>query len=544
MTSDGNGTAWHDPDTFDVRGSLRALTDATRDNKRLVGLICAICVGLMALYIYVWPPIYRAEALLKAERDVDPSRDSFYSNWAIFRKDDAKSEIELMTSGPILKAVIEKEHLRYDDVYHPMMAELTYLWQKSWVGKHYHDLKRQLFPDPDESAASPEEIELGKTIAGLGAGISIDPVGESNVGRLRMKGPNRRVAGVANTLLDTYMAKRSERYRNEAKNSYDLLSAETQAASKELDVISARRMAFAVANRITLEFSKEAVQIGKLAEWELEVASARAKIAGMEASLREVEKELAAEPQSRTLSTVFEMNTLRESVKAKRMDLMTSLAQTLGRYREDSPEVQDIRAEIARLDVIIGQASDKVEKSTTEALNENRTALLAKRDNLRADLEGSRAGLAQLEQTVSKLSARMDTMPVLQTQMRALDRELMLAQEKYQQLAVKRTQAAVSEATSRAAMPSLYVVEYAVPGDKTWPKTQILYPAAALVGLLLGMIVAAIKEYLSGRIGKRDLGNRNYRVYGTVRIPLRQRVAVVPRGAAGPDGAAEALTGK
>jgi uncharacterized protein involved in exopolysaccharide biosynthesis len=530
--SDSKTNGQRDPDTFDVRRSIEAVADAARNNKRLIVLVCLVSVALMVLYIKVWPPVYGAQALLLAERDIDAARDNFYSTWDVFRKDDARSEIELMTAGPILKEVVEKEHLKYADVYHPVMSELTYLWQESWFGKSYKNLKDRYFPDKDAVQLSPEETDLAKTIIDLHAAISIDPVAESNVGRLRMKGPNRRVAHVANTLLDTYMARRAERYQNEARDSYQVLTQETEEAARELDAINARRVAFAVSNGVSLEFNKEVVQLNKLAELELDAESARAKIATLEASLHEVESELAAEPQSRTMSTVYEINTLRETTKAKRLEMVETLADLERRFRPDSPEVNDLKQQIATLDGVIAQASERVEKSSTDALNEVRQGLISKRDTLRTELAGARAGYGIVQQTVGGMQTRFARMPAIQTAMGGLNRDLMLAQEKYQQLSVKRAQAAVSQATVKAAMPSMRIVEYASPGDKTWPKSKILYPSALFVGFFCGVVVAVIKEYSRDRISKRHIGSGSYRLYGTLPpIQHRVRIPVVVRTA-------------
>src|SRR5262249_28315501 len=161
--------------------------------------------------------------------------------------------------------------------------------------------------------------------------------------------------------------------------------------------------------------------------------SARSKIASIESSLHEVEKQLAVEPLIKTVSTVYELNTLREATKMRRLDLQTSLIQTEGRFREDSPEIRDIKDELATLDSLIAQPYEKVEKSSTEAVNDVRQGLISKRDTLKAELEGARSALSVMERTEAELAVRVNSLPSLQTILRDFDREYMLAQEKYQQ---------------------------------------------------------------------------------------------------------------
>jgi uncharacterized protein involved in exopolysaccharide biosynthesis len=89
-------------DSFDVRSSLRSISAAVRHNKGLVLITCVVTLLLVTLYVYVWPPIYKAEATVMAEPDYDYQRDTFYTGWDVFRKDEARTEVELMTSGPVL----------------------------------------------------------------------------------------------------------------------------------------------------------------------------------------------------------------------------------------------------------------------------------------------------------------------------------------------------------------------------------------------------------------------------------------------------------
>lgn len=177
-----------DADNFDVRGTLLNVVVATRHHKWLVILTCALALGLVTAYIYLFPPIYVAESKLVAESSSDFSRDAFYVSWNVFRKDDPRTEIELMTAGPILKEVIRRENLKYNDVYHPFLSHLSYLWMQSPPGIAYRNFKKR-FLGASEGELSPEEEELARTIADMGDGISVEPIGESNVGRLVVKGP-------------------------------------------------------------------------------------------------------------------------------------------------------------------------------------------------------------------------------------------------------------------------------------------------------------------------------------------------------------------
>ena len=80
---DDETTGRYDPDTFDLRSTVLALSDAASEHKAVLLLTVCFTVGLAWLYTYLWPPIYRAEALLMVERDVDAARDNFYGAYFV-----------------------------------------------------------------------------------------------------------------------------------------------------------------------------------------------------------------------------------------------------------------------------------------------------------------------------------------------------------------------------------------------------------------------------------------------------------------------------
>jgi uncharacterized protein involved in exopolysaccharide biosynthesis len=280
-----------------------------------------------------------------------------------------------------------------------------------------------------------------------------------------------------------------------------------------------------------IDFQKEQVEVGKLIEARDTVATTESKIAGLEASLHELDLKLTAEPPVKTTSTVYEMNALRESAKSKRQEMQISLISARERYKEDAPEVSELRNGIAELDKMIDGTSEKVAKSTTEGLNAVHQDLSSRRTALDIDLTGARATLGVQRHTVAQLQSELNNIPEVQAGIRSYDRDSALAQDKYSQLASKHAQAMVSEVTAEAAMPSMRIVEVAgEPSEKTWPKPKILYPAAFFVAIILGLAAAMARSYGSGRLRREHVerGRGEAPLYGTVR--LRSLPLVVPSG--------------
>ena len=512
-------------DTFDVKASLRSITTAAKLEKRLVLLTCLATLVLVTLYIYIWPPVYEAQSTVVAERDYDYARDNFYTGWDVFRKDEARTEVELMTTEPVLFDVVQKEHLTYDDVYHPFLSEVSYLWEKSWPGRAYHAVKRWVLP-PDKDAPTQAQLDMARTVVDMRAGISVDPVAESNVAKINVKGPSRRVADIANSLMTVYMDHRLKSHEQEARSSYDSLQVAVRKAADEVNELSARRVAYAQQHHLSFDLQKENLEVTKLADLESEITVSRSKLASLDASLHEVEQQLQQEPETRTTETVFELNAVRESMKQKRVELMASLIAARDRYREDSPEVQEIVTDLAKLDALIAQSSEKVEKVKTEGLNSVHEQLITSRNSLTMDREGTHAGQLVMEARASELRTRLAEVPSMLSTLNNMDRDLAAASETYKQLLVKESQAELSLATAQATMPSIRIAENASrPNEKSWPKLKYLYPLGALAGLLFGTLVAVIKTYASGRIHREHVegGRRAMPMYGSIGVVAGSR---------------------
>ena len=509
---------YRDPDTFDVRGTVERVTTAARYYKGLVFSVALALLVLTAIYVYAWPPIYKVEATLVAERDTDPARDAFYTTWNIFRKDDARTEIELISSAGVLADVVKNQHLSYDDVYHPITSQLTYFWEKSWIGRNYKAAKAAVFGG-EKQDLPPDQILLGKTVSDLAQSITVSPVGDSTMGKLTVKGPNKKVTDIANAILDTYLRRRVQTHVDEATQSFSILQNAAAQARVDLEAAGRRRVAFAQANGLTFDFQREVQQVKQRTDLEGSIATERAKVATLQSTLKQLDAQLAKEPATRTITQNLEVNSVREAAKMKRLETEAALISARDKFRESSPEVQALAGDLAKLDLIIARSDERIQRGETVGLNQVQQQLLTSRNSTMAELQGESAGLAAMERTDAQLGQTLENVPGRQNTLRDLDRDYTTTQERFQTLTQKAEEAQVSIATAKASMPSVRVVDYAAPaGGKYWPKTKLLYPAVFIVGLALGVFAALLKLWLRGRVLRIDLVQNGVPIYSTLSI--------------------------
>jgi uncharacterized protein involved in exopolysaccharide biosynthesis len=342
----------------------------------------------------------------------------------------------------------------------------------------------------DKDAPRPEDVALARTVVAMKSGMLLEPVGESNVGRLTVKGPSRKVARLANAMLEVYLARRQERYRAEGQRAFDALSGEMSQAEKELREIEGRRLAFSMENKLVFDFQKEALEVTKLTDLEADMTKARVKVADLQASIREAERQLASDPPRKSPASV------RQAAQHKELELRAALILAKNRYREDSPEVQEIERNLKELGALIAEGSEKVEGPTSDGLTPLQQEAASKRNAWRAELAGLRAGLQVMEQQAAGLRERVSKVSGLQSEMRIIDRELAGAQEKYHVLFGKRAQAAASLQSIDGTTSSMRVVDYAsAPERASWPRPLVLFPGALLVSLVLGVGAAVLRSH-------------------------------------------------
>lgn len=532
-------------DSFDLRRAVRQVLHATRAYRWVVALTLASTLVLAGLYVWIWPPIYKADVLVVADAKEDPSRDNFYQVWNMFRKDSLSSEVEMMTSRAVLGKVVKDMGLKFDDVYHPFLLHAAYLWTESWPGKRYKALKEWVMP-PKASPYKPtkEEEDFAKTVEAFKNGVALQAVAESTAGYLRVRGPSPRVAEIANRLIDVYLEERRRRHLEEATKAHASLSVEVNKARVVLDEVEARKQKFTQENGMLLEFEKDKVEVSRSIELQAGLVELYSLIASTEKNRDEVLAQLAKEDRENVSSRTYQQNALRESLKATRMGLRNALDQALIHFQPDSPEVEDIRTQLRDIEGKIAGEEEKVEVASTVVMSSTREEMRSRLGRLEADLAGGRASVAVKEKALAEITERINHLPAKMSTAHALAREHQMAEQKFGVLHERMMMAEVSMATIASAPQSMRVSDYAAPPSKPgWPNTKLLFGAAGMFGLGAGISLAVLLDLLRGRVTRDKLAasGLDFPVYAVLDLPGKRGLgmghAPVQRGlpAAGHD---------
>jgi polysaccharide chain length determinant protein (PEP-CTERM system associated) len=190
--------------------------------------------------------------------------------------------------------------------------------------------------------------------------------------------------------------------------------------------------------------------------------------------------------------------------------LETNIADLKDRYTEDFPDLQTARAQLAVLKRQRDEAAKQEKiapKSETAAENPSvareRQDAKAAIDVLQTQLKANAMQAQQIDKELQSVSAAVKTYqarvadsPTGDQQYAELIRDRDLAKQKYQELEAKRQKSAISmDMESHQQGETLEVLDPAsLPTTPTAPKRSLIIPLGAIGGLLLGIVLIAIRE--------------------------------------------------
>jgi uncharacterized protein involved in exopolysaccharide biosynthesis len=498
---------YREADTFDFKSSWAGLVSAYRSHRRLVWLTTFLTVGLVLLYVATFPKVYRAEVLLAASSPKDDQRDEFYSMWAVFRRDDLADEVQLFTSKPVLSEVAQRLKLTYDDVYHPPLSHLGYLWQESWPGRGWRATKEFFFPTvAGPYSPTPEQIDLARTVDAFKAGVGVEPIPETNIGRLVVRGPSPRVAEVANEIVQIYFKQRQERQSAEAQDAYKALAAVTEQARKDLLASEQLMQRYYTNNDMLLMFEKDKVDIAQMLTARATIQDLRSNLAANINELATVNRQLAGESRDVLSARTIQANPISQNLKERLAQVELARKMALLHYRPDSPEVRELERQAEVLKQQLQAAPQATEASSSVTRNPGYESLRTRKAQLEAGIAGQRAAIVSRSRDAAALRAIVDNIPEKMKVSHDLGREHQALEKKYTVLQDKLMIAAVSAATVSSVPNPIRIVEPATPPMKpSWPMTKLLLVAATIIGFAAGLGLALLLNMLQGWVSRPRL---------------------------------------
>jgi hypothetical protein len=217
----------------------------------------------------------------------------------------------------------------------------------------------------------------------------------------------------------------------------------------------------------------------------------------------------------------------RNPIRLEKLDSLFRMQKDLSSarlvYREDSPEIRNIKKRIADVEASLSDTPRMIETGVTRERSEHYDQLRAREQELEAEVSSTRAELKSMNVTRDELAARVAEIPSLEREYLVHQRDQEITLIKLRTLREKLIQADVSRITALSAPPSLRVVEYASPPEKPyWPNKKLLFVVAVMFGLFGGVGLALLVETLNTRATRDNLLLRtNLPIFAVVEVNHR-----------------------
>ena len=513
----------YDPmaESFDPLPVLKLIGPALWRYKMLIAAVTVATLSLVATYIVVWPSTYQAEVALIAAAEQDRERDSFYSTWAVFRRNQINDEIVLFGSSAVLKEVIEELDLTTEDTYWPPLRYAGYLWSESFLGEAWTDFKNMIYPpSPSPFAPSPEAIEIGRAIDNFREGVAVQQVGNSNIGMLVVRASTPRVHELANSVAETYLRQRRETFQQEATQAYNALKIEVEKAHAELITLEQQMEQYYTENDMLLMFEKDKIEIGHFEALQAMQTQAQRDLASMRAELASITELLTTVSQEVLSARQVQQSPVYAAYEQQIAQLLVNKQILSERYRQTSPEIRDVDNQIAALKQQMSEtASDRTAVSSVVRSTEYET-LAARQKELLVKISAKETEAEQLGQEVALRQADVDRIPQKMKISHDLGRTHQALERKYILLQERLMTASVSAATAGSAPSTLRIIERAQPPEKAMaPNKKLLVLAGAFLGVVAGSALAILLDIKIGTLTNARLSRRSgsSKLYATVR---------------------------
>jgi uncharacterized protein involved in exopolysaccharide biosynthesis len=424
---------------------------------------------IVGVFTMLQPSIYetRAQLLFKKERinAVVSATDAAAAEAKPQLSEEAlNSEIEILKSSTLMREV-----LRHDQLY-----------------------QRIIGLENAQTLDSTTALELA--VALLKKDVNSEIVPKSNIVQVSYESNDPNLAKqIVNELCQRYVIRHLEVHEN--KGIYSFFQKQAEVLRDSLQALAAALQQFEAENNLIAPEQQRQLFLQKLADYEMQLNSMRAKAQAATRQVEFLEKQLAAAPErihaqnEQASSTVQEaLSKELETLKLK-YDLMVQAEKDPAEPR--SQLARSLKARIAHIEETLHQqeVAEKPEVSTD--INKAMLGLAEELTRARFDLIGYKESASELASAIARLRQDIKNLEGASFTHEAMVRELQLAQSNYLLYAKKQEEAQISEALDREQVANMSIIDPAsVPLEPVRPNRQLHLVMGFFLALFVGLRTA------------------------------------------------------
>jgi len=438
---------------------LREYLQIIQRRRWIVIEVFIVLVGIVAIGSFLQAPVYRAAAALLVETE-GPSFGRYEelpivtSGLDMTRAATIETHKRLLTTRPVLEAVIQDLDLQVD----------------------IEKLRRQ---------------------------ISIETFRDTDVIEIHAEDGDPQLArDIANSVANNYILVNQEYNRASAESASVFLEKQLATVKDELARAEEETEHYKRSKGISDLDAETRQQIEVLGKLESELASAEATAQAATARSQVIEEKLSQQERFRLRASTEKSNPVVEELQAELARLEAQRAGLLEEYTTESHNVRAVDAQIDNLKKQLSQQLKTVLASTTRGTSSVHDELLTDDARNRAAAVAARKRVAALGQMLRRAEAQLNDMPSREKELARLVRAQNVADRVYTLLLEKYHEVRIAEAMS---LSSARLVESAVvPEFPVKPRKKLNIALACIFGLILGIMLASLVEYLDDTIKDPD----------------------------------------
>ncbi|MGQ9698967.1 MAG: GumC family protein [Armatimonadota bacterium] len=306
-----------------------------------------------------------------------------------------------------------------------------------------------------------------------------------------------RAAQFANAVASTYQARNTDEARREARAAQTHIRTQLAEVRADLSRVEEEMKPLKIRNRSPWNTDGDMASALAIASYEDQAQQADMEAASLRSRVRTLRNQLAAHPRFRTYERPSE-DPLLVGLRQEKVNLEVQLAKLRADYRESDPRILAVKDKLTAIDSQIDQRARSAFKTTVTEEDPNYTMLASQLFMAENSLAEAEAKALALRNLANQRRAQSPRVTEDEMKLARLQRRRDVLQRAETTLLERLEEERINESRQ---LGNVDIVDFARPSNRpVSPRPEKTIPMAAAIGLLVGIGLAVLREYLGSSV--------------------------------------------
>lgn len=502
---------WHD---------FRALL---YDKRRIIALVFIATVVGAYLGLQLMTERYEGKAMLlvklgreNAEVPTTVQNGGFVATG--MRKEGINSEVQILTSPSLIEETVDKfgpDTFAFRPAAPQTILQSVRYYFKATIRGVKESGRRLLIALNLKKNLSEHEAAIQM----LEDSLQVEPEKDTDVIAVTMKLPDPQLCqAVLNNILQLYLDRHVRAWRSPAAKEF--FDKQLEEYRKRLLDLQGEREKVRTKWSLSSTSEQRSLLLRQLNEASGQIAANNAETDSLSRQLSLMASRVENLPERVTSTQVQTQNPSIQSIKDRITSLELEHAKLSSRYLPEAEPVKKVESEIVELQALLQGEKPTLLGSVSSEVNPLRQNFSEGIEQSNIKVGGLQAKNRGLQSTSDQINKRLHALNAGEDQLEAIERDYKIAQDNYFNYAKRGEEGRVSEELDLARVSNVSILSPAsVSPEPVYPRKLLIMGVAMGLGLVLGIALAMLLEYMDDTIKKpQDITEvGNLRVLGTFR---------------------------